>query len=316
MRSPRSAGRLATRRCGAAVPEPGNAASGRPSQSAPRDLRGSRAQRPGPALRPWAASVEWDWGLRTPSRGLLGAYQLGSEDPSAGRFSLPDCPVAHGEVSAPAIRGRGLMGLRTPNPPRLSLPTSRGPGVKKKFFSCHWDLLGGHFSHPSVSRRSRSPGSRWSAPTLGVLGHRPAAPSALSRRLPRGAEPQPGARLGVLGAPRNPSTYLYSWSPSGARYFASGAAWVSCWRLATGDPECDWGAALGKGDRAESLSPRRVGDGGVSGCPWSALLQGPDRPSGRRRYDVGRFLNGWEVAEIHSVQCVPFSCPRTLHPAC
>lgn len=26
------------------------------------------------------------------------------------------------------------MGLRTPNPPRLSLPTSRGSGLKKHFF--------------------------------------------------------------------------------------------------------------------------------------------------------------------------------------
>lgn len=83
MRSPRSAGRPATHRGRAADPEPGNAASGRPSQSAPRDLRGSRAQRPVPALRPWATCVDRGAGLRTPQRGLLGAHRPGSEDPSA-----------------------------------------------------------------------------------------------------------------------------------------------------------------------------------------------------------------------------------------
>lgn len=230
----------------------------------------------------WCASA----GLGGSIRGLIHSPRLSRRSPRG---------------KSPCPSGEGLPWSRRPRPSASpSLPTSRGSEVKI-LFSCRWDLLGGHFGRPSVSRRSWSPGSRWSAPTLGVLGCRPAARRAPSRAAGCPAGPSPAwARLGVLGAPGSPCTYLFAWAPSGARYFGSGAARVSSWRLATGDPECDWGAVLGKGDWAESPSPPGVGDRGVSGCPWSALLQGPDRPSGRRRYGVGRFLNVWEVAGIGS----------------
>lgn len=45
-----------------------------------------------------------------------------------------------------------------------------------------------------------------------------------------------------------------------ARYLGIGTASVSSWRLATGDSECDWVAAVGEGDGAEPLTFGHLGE--------------------------------------------------------
>lgn len=118
-------------------------------------------------------------------------------------------------------------------------------------------------------------------PILGVLGRRPSASSAADPWLPGGTEPQLGETPARPRRTRSaPCTCLKAWALSGLRYFGSGAASVSSWRLPTGDPGGCWGAALGERDAAEPLSP--LGLGGERGIWRAAFGRGLGHPSGGR----------------------------------
>lgn len=98
-------------------------------------------------------------------------------------------------------------------------------------------------------------------------GRAGSSPSAPQRRQASGCPAGQTLRGG-----KGPSPLPFPLSPSGARYFGSGAASGSSRPLPTGDPECGWGAAPGGGAGAEPLSPCGVGAGACLDVPVAGAL--------------------------------------------